>query len=908
MAAPKSTAPNSADKPLLLVDGSSYLFRAFYALPDLKTSDGLHTGAVRGVIAMLRKLAKDYQGSPIAVVFDARGKTFRDEIYPEYKANREAMPDVLGEQIPYIHDIIRAMGLPLLIVPEVEADDVIGTLATQATRERRETVISTSDKDMAQLVSEHVTLVDTMSGKTLDRQGVIEKFGVPPESIVDLLALTGDSIDNIPGVPKVGVKTAAKWLNEFGTLEGVIAAADRIGGKVGENLRACLDQLPVSKELTRIRCDVPLDVHILDLCPEPEDREALRRLFERLEFKPWLEELGPDADGERAPAPAPAEREIEIVTDRDALESWLERLERAELIALGTATSTSAYMDGRLTGFAFAAEPGHAAYVPVAHEDPAAPPQLPQGEVLERLKPLLEDPTRPKLGHDLKHHRNVLRRYGIELAGIRHDTMLESYVLNSVDGRHDLDDLAKRHLGAATLRYEDVAGKGAKQIDFDRVPVAQAAEYAGQNVELIHRVHRVLWPRLEGVPRLCSVYRDIELPLLEVLSRMETNGALVDGKLLTELSRELAERMEALRQRACEAAGVDFNLDSPKQLQEVLFDRLSLPVLKKTPTGQPSTAEEVLQDLARDYELPRLVIDYRVLAKLKSTYTDKLPAQINGETGRIHTCYHQAVAATGRLSSSDPNLQNIPIRRAEGRRIRQAFIAPPGRRILAADYSQIELRIMAHLSGDRGLRAAFEQNLDIHRATAAEVFGTTLSGVSEDQRRSAKAINFGLIYGMSAFGLGRQLGISRTLAQEYIDRYFERYPGVRDYMEATRALAREQGYVETVFGRRLYLPEINARQPPRRQAAERAAINAPMQGTAADIIKRAMIDVDGWLREAGLDAMLIMQVHDELVFEVGERDVDALRDGVRERMQRAADLSVPLLVEVGVGLNWDEAH
>jgi DNA polymerase-1 len=909
MAAQNSPASSFDDKPLLLVDGSSYLFRAFYALPDLQTSTGFHTGAVRGVIAMLRKLAKDYRGSPIAVVFDARGKTFRDDLYSEYKANRQAMPDELGEQIEPIFAIIRAMGLPLMIVPEVEADDVIGTLAAQATAERRETVISTGDKDMAQLVSDHVTLVNTMTDTRLDRQGVIDKFGVPPECIVDLLALTGDSIDNIPGVDKVGPKTAAKWLTEHGTLEGVMAAADGIKGKVGENLRAALHQLPLSQELTRIKCDVLLNVHIRDLRPEPPDEAALRALFERLEFKTWLEEMDADADG--GTAVAPAERSAldwQIIDNLAALDDWIERMRGAEQMALGTETTSLAYMDAALVGFSFCVEPGAAGYLPLAHEYPGAPDQLPLTGVLERLKPVLEDAGLPKVGHNLKYDLNVLNRYGVRVGGLGYDTMLESYVLNSVGSRHDLDELAKRHLGADAIRYEDVAGKGARQIGFHEVPVEQAARYAAQNTDLALRLHHVLWPRLEAEPRLKSVYEDIELPLVRVLSRMECNGALVDGALLEELSAELADRMNTLKESAWSVAGEAFNLDSPKQLQVVLYDKLSLPVLKKTPKGQPSTAEDVLQDLARDFELPRLIIEYRVLAKLKSTYTDKLPAQINRRTGRIHTSYHQAVAATGRLSSSDPNLQNIPIRHAEGRRIRQAFVAPSGRRILAADYSQIELRIMAHLSGDEGLLAAFAADRDIHRATAAEVFGSALEQVSDDQRRSAKAINFGLIYGMSAFGLGKQLGISRTLAQAYIDRYFERYPGVRAYMDATRAIAREQGYVETVYGRRLYLPEINARQPPRRQGAERAAINAPMQGTAADIIKRAMIDVDAWLAESGFDAMLIMQVHDELVFEVDETQVDALKDGVRARMARAAELSVPLVVDVGAGRNWDEAH
>ena len=909
MARNDNAARAPGDGPLVLVDGSSYLFRAYHALPDLQTSAGIHTGAVRGVISMLRKLAKDYPDSPIAVVFDARGKTFRDDIYSEYKANRPPMPDDLAEQIEPIHQIIRAMGLPLLIVPGVEADDVIGTLAAQATAERRDTVVSTGDKDMAQLVTDHVTLVNTMTDTRMDRDGVVEKFGVPPERIVDYLALMGDSVDNIPGVPKVGPKTAAKWLSEHGTLDGVMAAAERIKGKVGENLRATLDQLPLSRELTRIKCDVALDVHVMDLVPDAPDEAALRELFERLEFKTWLAELDAEQPSAVSAEPAAAgELEWEVVDTWEQLDGWLKRLAEAELIAFDTETTSLSYMDADLVGFSFCVTPGHAAYLPVGHRYPDAPAQLAVDEVLVRLKPLLEDPERPKVGQNLKYDISVLGRYGIEVAGVQHDTMLQSYVLNSVSGRHNMDDLARRVLGTSTILYEDVAGKGAKQIGFDEVAVDKAAHYAAEDADVTLRLHQALWPQLDAVPSLKHVYQDIELPLVPVLSRMERRGTLVDGALLATYSAELAERMEALKERAWAEAGEEFNLDSPKQLQAVLYDKLSLPVLKKTPKGQPSTAEQVLQDLARDYELPRLIMDYRVLAKLKSTYTDKLPAQINQRTGRIHTSYHQAVAATGRLSSADPNLQNIPVRHAEGRRIRQAFVAPPGRRIVAADYSQIELRIMAHLSGDESLNAAFESKRDIHRATAAEVFGCPMDEVSDDQRRSAKAINFGLIYGMSAFGLARQLGISRTLAQDYIDRYFHRYPGVRAYMDATRALARDQGYVETVFGRRLYLPEINSKNPARRQAAERTAINAPMQGTAADVIKRAMIAVDGWLTSAGLDALLIMQVHDELVFEVAEDAVADLIGGVRARMEGAAELSVALVVDTGLGANWDEAH
>ena len=893
-----------ADAPLVLVDGSSYLFRAFHALPALTTSDGFPTGAIRGVISMLRKLAKDYEGSPIAVVFDAKGNTFRNEIYSEYKANRPPMPDEMREQIEPIHEIIAAMGLPLLIVPDVEADDVIGTLASEATEQQRETVISTGDKDMAQLVSDHVTLVNTMTDTAMDREGVAEKFGVTPEQIVDYLALMGDTVDNIPGVPKVGPKTAAKWLNEHQTLDAIIAAADSFKGKIGENLRASLEQLPLSRTLTQIKCDVVLDVGIADLVPASPIEDKLREMFERLEFKSWLEELG----GSSAPSARPPSGDYVCILDAAVLDDWLQRLRAAGTFAVDTETTSIAYMDAELVGFSFAAEPGSAAYLPVAHNYEEAPQQISLSHALEKLKPLLEDSGLKKIGQNLKYDMSVLARYGVELAGVAYDTMLESYVLNSVGTRHNMDDLAARYLNRQTIHFEDVAGKGAKQVTFDQVALEPATEYAAEDADVTLQLHDVLWPQLSEAQSLKSVYQDIELPLLPVLSRVERTGTLIDGGLLDEQSRELAEQMAELTTQAHALADGEFNLDSPKQLQEVLYTRLGLPVLKKTPKGQPSTAEPVLQDLARDYELPQVIMEYRRMAKLKSTYTDKLPLQINQKTGRVHTSYHQAVAATGRLSSSDPNLQNIPIRTAEGRRIRQAFVAPQGRRIVAADYSQIELRIMAHLSGDAGLKSAFADNLDIHRATAAEVFGETMDTVSNEQRRNAKAINFGLIYGMSAFGLGRQLGISRTLAQDYIDRYFDRYPGVLAYMERTRELAREQGFVETVFGRRLYLPEIAARQAPRRQAAERTAINAPMQGTAADIIKRAMIAVDAWLSSSQLDALMIMQVHDELVFEVAEGAADELIGAVTERMNAAAELAVPLLVDVGIGVNWDEAH
>jgi len=900
------------EKPLVLVDGSSYLFRAYHALPDLRTSDNFPTGAIRGVISMIRKLAKDYQGSPVAVVFDAKGKTFRNDLFAEYKANRPPMPDDLREQIAPIHEIIRAMGLPLLIVEDVEADDVIGTLAAQATGAKRLTVISTGDKDMAQLVSDHVTLVNTMTDTTMDREGVVEKFGVTPEQIIDYLALMGDTVDNIPGVPKVGPKTAAKWLAEHGDLDRIIELAEGFKGKIGENLRASLDQLPLSRTLTEIRCDVDLPVGIDELIAADPDSTALLDLFRRFEFKAWSEELdggavATDATDAAGP-PVAVAGNYRAITDLTELAQVIDDLIEAGCFALDTETTSLDYMEAELVGFSFCARPGDAVYVPVGHAYVGAPGQLGLMEVLERLRPLLTDESVKKVGQHLKYDLNVLARYGLAVNGIEYDTMLESYVLNSVGSRHNMDDLAKRYLGRDTIHYEDVAGKGAKQITFDQVPVEQATEYAAEDADVTWQLHQVLWGKLEAVPELVSVFREIEMPLMPVLSRMERTGTLIDGGLLDEQSRELAGRMEELIGQAHGLAGGEFNLDSPKQLQEILYGRLGLPVLKKTPKGQPSTAETVLVDLARDYELPQVILEYRSLAKLKSTYTDKLPLQINQRTGRVHTSYHQAVAATGRLSSTDPNLQNIPIRSVDGRRIRQAFVAPPGRKIIAADYSQIELRIMAHLSGDAGLSDAFANDRDIHRATAAEVFSVGLEEVSDEQRRNAKAINFGLIYGMSAFGLGRQLSISRTLAQDYIDRYFARYPGVAEYMAQTRALAHDQGFVETVFGRRLYLPEINSSNHQRRQAAERTAINAPMQGTAADIIKRAMISVDAWLPGSGLDALMIMQVHDELVLEVAEADVEAVVTGVNDRMAAAARLTIPLVVDAGVGVNWDQAH
>ena len=904
---------SSEQPPLVLVDGSSYLFRAFYALPDLTTKAGEPTGAIRGVISMIRKLAKDYPGSPVAVVFDAPGKTFRDDMYSEYKANRSSMPDELREQIQPIHDLIRAMGLPLICIEGVEADDVIGTYATMATEQKRATVISTGDKDMAQLVSEHVTLVNTMTDTQMDRQGVVDKFGVTPEQIVDYLALMGDSVDNIPGVPKVGPKTAAKWLNEFGTLDELMQRADEVKGKIGENLRNALDQLPLSKALTQIKCDVELPLSLEQLQPSEPDQAHLRDAFARLEFKSWLEALDADVEDVVVPHADAAqsvshERDYHLITNEQDLQRWIEELRAAGEFAVDTETTSINYMQAELVGFSFAAKPGRAAYVPVAHDYPGAPDQVPLETALAMLKPLLEDPKLTKIGQNLKYDMSVLARYGVRIAGPLFDTMLESYVLNSTATRHNMDALAEFYLGRSTVHFEDIAGKGAKQLTFNQIALEVAADYAAEDADITLQLHQHLMPLLQAQPSLEQTFRQIDMPLVAILSAVERQGAMVDGRLLKQHGAELAQRLQALTEEAWEQAGEQFNLDSTKQLQAIFYDKLNLPVLKKTPGGKPSTAEPVLVDLAQDYELPATILQYRGLAKLKSTYTDKLPLDINADTGRIHTSYHQAVAATGRLSSSDPNLQNIPIRNAEGRRIRQAFVAPAKKVIMASDYSQIELRIMAHLSGDAGLHKAFAEDQDIHRATAAEVFDRALDAVTDEERRSAKAINFGLIYGMSAFGLGRQLNISRTLAQEYIDRYFARYPGVLRYMDETRSQAAQQGYVETVFGRRLYLPEINARQVMRRQAAERTAINAPMQGTAADIIKRAMISVHEWLSAEPLDAQMIMQVHDELVFEVHEADVDALQQKVEALMCSAAELSVPLTVETGVGANWDEAH
>jgi DNA polymerase-1 len=900
-------------RPFLLVDGSSYLYRAFHVpnLQLLTNARGEPTGAALGVVNMLRSLMTDYDPQYMAVVFDARGKTFRHEMYSEYKANRPSMPEELAVQVEPLFALVRAMGLPLLQVSGVEADDVIGTLARQASANGMDTVISTGDKDMAQLVDEHVTLVNTMSRTELDSNGVLEKFGVYPTQIIDFLALTGDASDNIPGVPKVGPKTAAKWLTQYGSLDVVMEYADEVKGKVGESLRASLEMLPLSRELTTIRCDLELESAPQDLQVQAQDTARLRELYTQLDFSRLLEELEGDAaaagSGESAASDAAAV--YETVLTEAQLDDWLQRLQSAGVFAFDTETTSLDYMAARIVGVSFAVEAGEAAYVPLAHDYPGAPQQLDRDSVLARLRPVLENKDNSIIGHNIKYDRNVLNNHDIKLTGIAYDTMLESYVLESTATRHNMDAVALRYLNHTTIKYQDVAGKGAKQLTFNEVPLETAAPYAAEDAEVTLRLHQSMWPKLSAVAELEKVFTDIEMPLVTVLSDMEQTGVAIDTAMLEQQSGELAGRINELEQEAQREAGQPFNLGSPKQIQQLLFEKLQLPVLAKTPKGAPSTAESVLQELALDYPLPRLILEHRSLSKLKSTYTDKLPLQVCVATGRVHTSYHQAVAATGRLSSSDPNLQNIPVRTEEGRRIRQAFVAGPDRLLLAADYSQIELRIMAHLSSDAGLLSAFSAGEDVHRATAAEVFGVPPAAVSNDQRRSAKAINFGLIYGMSAFGLAKQLGIARGAAQEYIDLYFARYPGVYAYMEATREQAREQGYVETVFGRRLYLPDINARNGQVRAAAERTAINAPMQGTAADIIKRAMIDMHAWLQtDTGLDIDMIMQVHDELVFEIAIQDVEAARPQIMAIMANAATLKVPLVVDIGTGMNWDEAH
>jgi DNA polymerase-1 len=939
-----------ANPDLVLIDGSSYLYRAFHALPPLTNSRGEPTGAVLGVVNMLLKFLRESASAQVVVVFDAPGKTFRDELFAEYKAHRPPMPDDLRAQVEPLLETVLALGLPLLRISGVEADDVIGTLARRAADAGRSVLISTGDKDMCQLVGPHITLVNTMSGSVYDRDGVKAKFDVWPEQMIDYLALVGDSSDNIPGIDKVGPKTAAKWLAQYSTLDNLVANAAEVSGKVGENLRAGLATLELSRRLATIRCDLELPQTAQDLERKPQDEAALRTIWSRLELRSLLRSLGdtgasaegspasttsPDASpgggrhgetmsaaAERGgdgpadtlvvrPEIAAAPREYEVILDTQAFERWCQALEQASLFALDTETTSLDYMAARLVGLSFCIEPGKAAYLPLAHDYVGSPAQLDSAMVIERLRPLLESEQHHKLGHHLKYDAHVLANHGIALRGMRYDTMLESYVWNSVATRHDMDSAAQRYLGISTITYEDVAGKGAKQIPFAQVAIERAGEYAAEDADITLRLHRTLWPAIEHEPQLKRLYEEFEQPLAPVLQRMERRGVLIDRSMLRLQSSELARRAEELKAAAHAEAGTEFNLDSPKQLQQILFEKMQIPALRKTPTGQPSTAEDVLEELADAYKLPRLILDYRSIAKLRSTYTEKLPLQVNADTGRVHTSYHQAVAQTGRLSSTDPNLQNIPIRTPEGRRIRQAFIAPPGHVLLAADYSQIELRIMAHLSGDAGLLGAFAADRDVHQATAAEVFGVPPDQVTADQRRSAKAINFGLIYGMSAFGLARQLGIERGAAQKYVDLYFERYPGVKAYMDRTREQARKTGYVETVFGRRLYLPDIRSRNRALQQYAERSAINAPMQGTAADLIKLAMIAVDAWCdHEGGTAARLIMQVHDELVLEVREDAVARVTESVRAKMVEAArgELSVPLKVEIGSGRNWDEAH
>ncbi len=907
----------SKNAPLVLVDGSSYLYRAFHALPPLENSKKMPTGAIKGVVNMLRRLAKDYPGSTLTVVFDAKGKTFRDEIYAEYKANRPPMPDELRSQIEPLHKVVAAMGLPLLIIDGVEADDVIGTLAKQGNEQSIEVVISTGDKDMAQLVTDQVTLVNTMTNTLMGIEGVEKKFGIPPNLIIDYLALMGDKVDNIPGVPGVGEKTALALLQGLGSIDEIYQKLEQVtnlsfrGAKtMAAKLEEHKDKALLSYKLATIKTDVELDVSANSLKQTEPQPDILRELFIDLEFKGWVAELDEQIENGGAPIVEEddTETEYDTVLTKEHLNRWITQLEQAPYFAFDTETTSLDYMVAKVVGVSFSVEPGKAAYVPFAHDYIDAPDQLSEEQVLGVLKPLLESPTIKKVGQNLKYDKSVLANHGIHMEGIAYDTMLESYVLNSTANRHDMDTLALAHLGKSTIHFEDIAGKGAKQITFNQIKIEDASPYAAEDADITLRLHHTLWPQLEREPSLLKIFESIELPLLSVLSRIERNGALIDVESLAQQSAEHGKTIARLEKEAYDLAGEEFNLSSPKQLGAVLFEKLKLPIIKKTPKGAPSTAEEVLQELALDYPLPKLIMQYRGLSKLKSTYTDKLPQMVNDTTGRVHTSYHQAVAATGRLSSTDPNLQNIPIRTEEGRRIRQAFVARPGYKIIAADYSQIELRIMAHLSGDQSLRQAFSDGLDIHRATAAEVFDEDIQQVTAEQRRRAKAINFGLIYGMSAFGLAKQLHIGRHDAQQYIDTYFSRYPSVAQFMDDIRRKAAEQGYVETLKGRRLYLPEINARNGMRRQAAERTAINAPMQGTAADIIKLAMIKIDTWLESSDLDASMIMQVHDELVLEVAESQVEQVKTQLCEHMSNAVELSVPLIVEAGIGNNWDEAH
>jgi len=903
---------NCADaemKTLLLVDASSYLYRAFHALPDLRTKAGEPTGAIYGVLNMLRRLHKDVPSNYSACVFDAKGKTFRDDLYPEYKAGRPPMPEDLSRQIVPLRESIRAMGWPLLEVEGVEADDVIGTLALEAEGRGIRTVISSGDKDLTQLVGPLVTMVNTMSSETFDEAGVSTKFGVKPERIIDYLTLVGDSVDNIPGVDKVGPKTAVKWLSRYGTLDNLLAHAEEVSGAVGENLRRAKDWLPQARRLVTLRRDVQLPITLDDLRHTPQDNVKLAELFERFEFRTWQRELGDGSASDSAAPPSPSARsvECEIILGEDQLSAWLSRISAAELVAIDTQTTTLDPLSARLVGVSLSVETGRAAYLPLAHRYAGAPEQLPLDATLAHLKTWLEDESKPKVAQNAKYDMHVFANHGLAMRGIRHDTSLESYVLES-HKPHDMASLALRHLGLKTMAHEEIAGKGSTQIGFDQVSIELATKYSGEEADLTLQLHRKLYPDIERDEQLGRIYGQIEMPVMRVLFEMERHGVLLDIALLETQSRELGMRMLEIERDAQNQAGQPFNLSSPKQIQEILFDKHKLPVLKKTPGGQPSTDEDVLQELALNYPLPRLILDYRSLAKLKSTYTDKLPRMVNPRTGRVHTNYAQAVAVTGRLSSNEPNLQNIPIRTLEGRRIREAFVAPPGHRIVSADYSQIELRIMAHLSRDANLLAAFSSGEDVHRRTASEIFSLAPAAVNSEQRRYAKVINFGLIYGMSAFGLASQLGVERAAAQQYMERYFARYPGVAQYMQRTREFARAKGYVETVLGRRLFMPDINASNGQRRQAAERAAINAPMQGTAADLIKLAMIAVQGWLEKHRLSAALVMQVHDELVLEVPVTELEPVTRELPRLMSGVAQLEVPLLVDVGIGSNWDKAH
>ena len=928
----------NTSKPLVLVDGSSYLFRAFYALPASLTSpDGMQTNAIHGVLNMLDKLRKDYNPDHMAVIFDAKGRTFRNDMFPEYKATRPPMPDELRDQIEPLHKIIEAQGYPMIVMPGVEADDVIGTMSKLYDGD---VIISTGDKDMAQLVDDQISLINTMSNSFDDRQGVIDKYGIPPERIRDYLALMGDKVDNIPGVPKVGPKTAVKWLQEYDSLENIMQNAEKFGGKIGENLRASLDFLPLSYELVTIKCDLELDVSPEYLSFNEENKQLLAELYQKYGFRTRLanlqsssdtpinlSDISVQGDNKNAEITIPSIEQIvdvdyQAILTEELLDEWIKELKAAKLFAFDTETTSLAYMDARIVGVSFCTRAGKAAYLPLAHDYIGAPKQLNLEQTLLKLKPLLEDQTALKVGQNLKYDRSVLLNHGIELKGIRHDTMLESYVLDSVSNRHDMDTLCQKHLNHTNIKFEEIAGKGKNQLTFNQIKIEDAlsddgsvssrgaAYYAAEDADMTLRLHNFFWPQLKPRVSQEKLYREIEIPLLKVLSDIERNGVLVDANMLEKQSTELATRMKELEKDIYKASGGEFNLGSPKQIQEIFFgeDKLNLPLIRKTPKGQPSTAEDVLQELAEEHDVPRWLLEHRGLSKLKSTYTDKLPLEMNPATGRVHTSYHQAVAATGRLSSSNPNLQNIPVRNAEGRRIRQSFIAPKGYKILAADYSQIELRIMAHLSADEGLLEAFSSGKDIHKATAAEIFEIPLDKVETEQRRAAKAVNFGLIYGMSAFGLAKQLKVSRTEAAEYVTKYFQRYPGVKHYMEDTREKAKEMGYVETLFGRRLYLPDINAKNAMQRQYAERTAINAPMQGTAADIIKVAMIAVNDWLRYEETKTTMIMQVHDELVFEVAEDEIAMVEQKVIERMVNAATLDVPLIVDTGIGVNWDEAH